>query len=84
MYTAVNELTFQTMFINFEHVQDCEQVDNIKHGMNILRHLKETPLEQGRETSNTPVPQMDRTARDAERAGEVKVSHILKQVFTTQ
>ena len=31
MYTAVNELIIQTMFINLEHVHDCEQADNIKH-----------------------------------------------------
>jgi len=49
--------------------------------MNILRHLKETPLEQGRETSNKPVPQMEKRAGGVERAGEVKVSHILKQVL---
>ena len=72
------------MFINLEHVQDCEQVDNMKHRMNILWHLKEIPLEQGRETSNTPVPQIDKAAGDAESAGKVKVSPILKQVFTTQ
>ena len=84
MYTAVNELIFQTIFINSEHVQDCEEIDNIKHWMRILRHLKETPLEESRETSNTPVPQMDKTAGDPESAGEVNVSHILKQVFTTQ
>jgi hypothetical protein len=52
--------------------------------MNILWHLKETPVEQGRETSNTPVPQIDKTTGDAESAGEVKVFSILKQVLTTQ
>ena len=35
------------MFINLEHFHDCEQV-NIKQWLNIA-HLKETPMEQGRE-----------------------------------
>ena len=52
--------------------------------MIILWHLKETPLEQGRETSNTPVPQIDKTTGDAVSTGEVNVSLILKQVFTTE
>jgi len=42
------------MFINLEHVHDCEQADNIKHWLNIVGHVKETSLEQGRESGKTP------------------------------
>jgi hypothetical protein len=52
--------------------------------MNILWYLKETPLEQGRETSNTPLPHIDKTTGDTVSTGVVKVSPIQKQVFTTE
>ena len=36
------------MFINLEHNHVCEQVDNIKHLLNIVRHLNKTPLDKVR------------------------------------
>jgi hypothetical protein len=74
MYTAVNEIIIQTMFINLEHVHGCEQADIIKHWPNIAWHLRETLW------NKTPVTQTNKTAIAADRQqGNVKMSHILKQ-----